>query len=120
FAFKNVARALADSTHPRRAIVYVSGGPPIDHQNPPLLSEIVMADLKDAFETARRANVPIYSLDPRGLVQPADAIRGGIGYSYGGFKAIEAQQNNLHLAAINTGGRAFVNQSDLTGAINAI
>jgi VWFA-related protein len=128
FAFKNIAMALAGSTHARRAIVYVSGGSPIDHQHPTLTSEIVMADLKDAFEAARRANVPIYSLDPRGLVQPADAVRGGIGFMNGGggtstynvMKQIEAQQNNLSVASINTGGRAFVNQSDQTGAINAI
>jgi VWFA-related protein len=126
YAVKNIAKALAGSTHQRRAIVYVSGGSPIDHQHPTLFSEIVMADLKDAFEAARRANVPIYSLDPRGLVQPADAVRGGIGFmteaasTYGAMKAIEAQQNNLSVASINTGGRAFVNQSDLTGAINAI
>lgn len=100
FAFKNVAQALAGSTHQRRAIVYVSGGSPIDHRNATSQSEIVMADLKGAFEVARRANVPIYSLDPRGLAQPADAVRGGIGFldggtgsrsTYGVMKQIEAQ-----------------------------
>ena len=128
YAYKNIAKALAGATHQRRAIVYVSGGSPIDHRYPTLTSEIVMADLKDAFEEARRAGVPIYSLDPRGLVQPADAVRGGIGFMGGGggsstysvAKQIEAQQDNLSIASINTGGRAFVNQSDLTGAIKAI
>jgi VWFA-related protein len=125
YAFKNIAKALAGSTHQRRAIVYVSGGSPIDHEASNWTG-VVSEELKDAFETARRANVPIYSLDPRGPVQPADAIRGGIGFmteagsSAAGFKAIEVQQANLTVAAINTGGRAFVNQSDLTGAINAI
>lgn len=125
YAYKNIAKALAGSTHQRRAIVYVSGGSPIDHAQSNW-TDLVAPDLKDAFEVARRANVPIYSLDPRGPVQPADAIRGGIGFmtatgsTYGGFKAIQAQQANLSVASINTGGRAFVNQSDLTGAINAI
>lgn len=118
-AFRNAARALAGSTHQRRAIVYVSGGSPIDHRSPTLQSERVMADLKDAFEAARQADVPIYSLDPRGVVRPADAVRDGAS-TYGVMKQIEAQQNNLSAASINTGGRAFVNQSDLAGAINAI
>jgi VWFA-related protein len=51
-ALNNVARALADSTHLRRAIVYVSAGAP---------------DLKDAFEAARMANVMTYSVDLRRL-----------------------------------------------------
>lgn len=127
YAFKNIANALAGSTHQRRAIVYVSGGSPIDHEAANW-SHVVSEDLKDAFEVARRANVPIYSLDPRGLVQPADAVRGGIGFmnegggasTYNVMKQIQVQQHNLSVASINTGGRAFVNQSDLTAAINAI
>lgn len=125
FAFKNIAKALAGSTHPRRAIVYVSGGSPIDHEAANW-SGVVSEDLKDAFEAARRANVPIYSLDPRGAVQPADAVRGGIGFmtnegsTYAVLKSVEAQQANLIAAAINTGGRAFINQSNLTSAVNAI
>ncbi len=128
FAFKNAARALAGSGHPRRAIVYVSGGSPIDHEQSNWTG-VVSQDLKDAFETARRANVPIYSLDPRGLAQPADVVRGGIGAisggtgttsTYGVMKQIQVQQANLSVASIKTGGRAFVNQSDLSGAIKAI
>jgi VWFA-related protein len=127
YAYKNIAKALAGSTHQRRAIVYVSGGSPIDHDQSNWTDEVA-SDLKEAFEVARRANVPIYSLDPRGQVQPADAVRGGIGAlggagqssTYNIFKAIQAQQANLSVASINTGGRAFINQSDLTGAINAI
>jgi hypothetical protein len=47
---------------------------------------------------------------------------GGIGESssYGVMKQIQVQQANLTVASVNTGGRAFVNQSDLTGAVNAI
>jgi VWFA-related protein len=128
FAFKNVARALAGSTHPRRAIVYVSGGSPIDHEALNW-THVVSDELKDAFEVARRSNVPIYSLDPRGPVQPADAVRGGIGAigglsgeqsTYGVMKRVEAQQANLTAASRNTGGRAFISQSDLTSAVKAI
>ncbi len=127
-AFKNVARALAGSTHQRRAIIYVSGGSPIDHRILTKQSEAVMADLKAAFEVARQANVPIYSLDPRGPVQAADAVRGGQGFmnSDGGastegvLRQVAMQQESLSMASVDTGGRAFVNQPDLTAAIHAI
>lgn len=128
FAFRNAAQALAGSGHPRRAIVYISGGSPIDHEAANWTG-VVSQDLEDAFEVARRANVPIYSLDPRGVAQPADVVRGGIGFMTDGtgptstdgvMKQIQIQQANLSVASINTGGRAFVNQSDLGSAIKAI
>jgi len=76
---------------------------------------------------ARRAIVPIYTLDPRGMVQPADAVRGGIGMSSAGSPLgtdvplrIRLQQEMLAITAINTGGRAFTNQSSLSNAVQAI
>ena len=127
FALKNIARALAGSRHQRRAIIYVGGGSAIDHDET-AWTDPAGLDLKAAFEEARRANVPIYSLDPRGMVQPPDAVRGGIGALNGGgsmstyavMKQIQIQQNTLAVTSVNTGGRAFLNQSDLTGAIDAI
>ena len=61
------------------------------------------------------------------MVQPADAVRGGIGASAGGnplgtdvWQRIRFQQEMLAITAINTGGRAFTNQSSLSNAVNAI
>jgi VWFA-related protein len=123
---RNVALSLAGSSHPRRAIVYVGPMPVID---PEMDTEFRPIHLKDAFEQAKRSNVPVYTIDPRGMVQPADAVRGGIG-SIGGIdqpatttsvaRNIRHQQEWLHIVAVNTGGRAFVNQSNLTQAVEQI
>lgn len=82
FTLKNTAAALAGSGHARRAIVYVSGGSVVkpfgcigSDQN---CSSDFGDELLDAFNAARRADVPIYTLDPRGAVTPEEAVRGGI------------------------------------------
>lgn len=150
---RNTAAALASSGHPRRAVVLVSAGSPLD-LNPPINSEefrwstIMREDLAGAFETARRSNVPIYTLDPRGHTMPEDAVRGGISaigqlnldigagtkppgraqaaapagedVRAGIAKRIRMQQNFLSSLAINTGGRAFINQSNLARAVSEI
>ncbi|MEX2271133.1 MAG: VWA domain-containing protein [Vicinamibacterales bacterium] len=138
---QNVASALAGSPHPRRAIVFVSGGVAID-PNASLNAEefqwwrAVRQDLLDTFGKARQASVPIYTLDPRGHTMPEDAVRGGIG-TIGGLgpgsrsdagpkmraeiaRRIRIQQNYLSEMAINTGGRAFINQSNLSKAVSEI
>ncbi|MDA1306473.1 MAG: VWA domain-containing protein [Acidobacteria bacterium] len=146
---RTTAMALEGSDHPRRAIVYVGAGSPLDpnislgaDEKP--LADMVYDELKMAFDRARRANAPIYTLDPRGMVQPADAVRGGIG-SIGGVGPpsgatrpsgggddmgaalsgsvgyrLAMQQDMLATVAVNTGGRAFTNQSDLSRAVKAI
>ncbi|MEX2271132.1 MAG: VWA domain-containing protein [Vicinamibacterales bacterium] len=147
----NVADALADSPHPRRAIVFVSAGSALDMRpslNSPEYQEAMALRnrMTSAYEYARRANVPIYTLDPRGgHTMPEDAVRGGLGtiggltdeVPLGGRAAvakarpheltraqiahnIRIQQHNLSEIAINTGGRAFINQSNLSRAVNEI
>ena len=121
-AIGNVALSLAGSTHPRRAIVYVGTMPVFDPDLPDGL-EFRQIHLRDAFERAKRSNVPVYTIDPRGLVQPADAVRGGIGVLHSENRVrqnIRHQQEWLHVVAINTGGRAFVNQSNLAQAVQEI
>jgi len=128
FAFTQVAQSLAGSSHPRRAIVYVGAGSPVNTTDGIGADQVVRDDMFAAYRTARAANVPIYALDPRGMVQPADAVHGGIGaigglgnVSSGSVKGgLHNQKEHLHAAAINTGGRAFVEQSNLAGAMEAI
>lgn len=124
---RNVVAALAGSGHARRAMVYVSAGSIVP--TTPQATDMFYTDfdeLEDLYETARRADVPIYTIDPRGQAQPEDAVRGGIGASGSALLRsgiagnIARQQDRLAENAINTGGRAFTNQSNLTKAIDEI
>jgi VWFA-related protein len=149
-SMRNVVDAVAASPHPRRAIVLVSAGVAINPNASQEAEEFqwwraIHGDLVSALGSARQANVPIYTLDPRGHTMPEDAVRGGIGAIGGlnmevgvGSKAptqagpggeriraeiahrIRLQQNYLSTIAINTGGRAFINQSNLKRAVGEI
>jgi VWFA-related protein len=116
FVLGNVVASLAGSRYARRAVVYVSSGFATDVARD--------NELLAVFESARRADVPIYTIDPRGLVLPEDAIRGGIGAIGSSWarqavqRVIVGQQNTLAEIAINTGGRAFLNRSSLTDAVS--
>jgi VWFA-related protein len=128
---KNVATSLAGSGHSRRAIVFVSSGSVLDprmktNEDKLLAIELLHDDLQAAYDAARRADVPIYTIDPRGQVLPDDAVRGGMTRS-SSFEIrsrivenIKKQQDGLAEVAINTGGRAFLNSSDLTRAVREI
>lgn len=135
WVLKQIALSLAGSSHTRRAMVYVSAGS-ILPLKPDQLCDF--DDMLEVFDLARRADVPIYTIDPRGQVLPEEAIRGGIG-SIGvltqGTTAgsdpgvakralivqnLGRQRDRLAEVAINTGGRAFTNQSNLTRAVDEI
>lgn len=137
WVLKNVVASLAGSGHPRRAIVYLTAGSIVPTvPNPDALLPDDFDDLQEVYQAARRADVPIYTIDPRGQVVPEEAIRGGIGAIGGltpdsstnltsGRRALIAanirlQNDRLAEIAINTGGRAFTNQSNLTRAVNEI
>ncbi len=130
FSLKNVASSLAGSSHPRRAIVLVSAGTPIDPDpDPRAIEEIAAArlirdELDAAYAMARRSDVPIYALDPRGGVTAEEATRGGPPNSFEAraeiTRRVRIQQGRLAEIAVNTGGRAFTNSSDLTRAVREI
>lgn len=127
-AIRNITASLAGSAHPRRAIVYVTDGSIVG--TPAKLCDF--DEQLALYEEARRADVPIYTIDPRGQVLPDEAVRGGIS-AVGNIDGtvgelqrahivenIRHQQDRLVADAINTGGRAFTNQSDLTRAVDEI
>jgi VWFA-related protein len=125
---KQIAVALAGSNHTRRAIVYVGAGSPVNLTGDDRTDWVLFDAMADAYRSAREANVPIYTLDPRGMVQPADAVRGGIG-AIGGIDQLSRegvviglrnQRGHLATAALNTGGRALLEQSDVSGAMRSI
>jgi VWFA-related protein len=130
---KNVAMSLAGSENARRAIVYVSNGVALDREMATEIGQPGQPEalelyhyLDDAYATAKQADVPIYTLDPRGLAMPEDAVRGGISVIHSEIireqiaHNITIQQNYLSDVAINTGGRAFINQSNPARAIDEI
>jgi len=137
WVLKNIVLSVAGSSHSRRAMVYVSAGS-ILPLTPDQLCDF--NDMLEVFDLARRADVPIYTLDPRGQVLPEEAIRGGIG-SIGALtqnpsasptndpgvskralivQNLGRQNDRLAEVAINTGGRAFTKQSNLIGAVDEI
>jgi VWFA-related protein len=132
FMLQNVAASLAGSRFARRAIIYVSSGSVTPTAPRPGPTPTDFFFLKDVYDAAHRADVPIYTLDPRGLVQPEQAVRGGIG-ALGGYGLPDAsgtrriiasnilnQQDRLRENAAQTGGRAFVNQNDLPRAVDEL
>jgi len=115
----NVAAALARSAYSRKAIVYYSEG--ITYALPDDAygyTSDVLDRWHEALETARRAGVPIYTLDPRGIPD-CTAVRGDCG---GGppRENIQRQQDHLRELAENTGGRAFVNRADTVAAVRQL
>jgi VWFA-related protein len=88
--------ALAGSHYARRAIVYVGAGA----CNPAVTRSFEGDECRDMYEKARRADVPIYTLDPR--VHPPGA------------------SDRMTELARNTGGLSFVRQSSPTDAVDGI
>jgi len=129
FDLRNAAATLANSGHARRAIIYVSGQSVLDPGAPIRCAEFTAAnayrqDLVAAFDQARRSDVPIYTLDPRGLADPETATVGHCCSTYQQraeiARRITIQQDYIASIATNTGGRFFINQNDLAHAIDEI
>lgn len=130
FVLKNTAAALAGSGHARRAIVYLSDGSTLRPfgctSADPSCSVEYRDDMLDAFDAARRADVPVYSIDPRGGQMPEDAVRGGISVIHNEatrqqiVENMKIQDDNLATIAVNTGGRAFFHMPDLKRAVDEI
>jgi VWFA-related protein len=123
----NVVSVLATSPETRRAIVYVSSGHqmcPVGHPNYLDLDCVTatggyftIPGLSDLFDRARRADVPIYALDPHGIVAPELGLSGKIEDQTPQHRAtldVAARQRQQFLRTIaeNTDGLAFVNTAN--------
>lgn len=132
----NVSRTLANSKYPRKAMVYVSEGPTYDVNGAFSNNEYDLNreaeftrdyfnEMDKAFATARKAGVPVYTIDPRGALD-ATATRGGPEKEQpptgpaGGLSGTKRQANNMRMIAENTGGLAFVGMSDVPRAVEAL
>jgi len=124
----NIGKSLIDSRYPRKAIVYVGDGMAYGREdihfrsrNEPPLQVMAIRDvftqLDQMMDGLRKAGVPLYTLDPRGIVD-CNAVRGPCGDPPRGN--IRRQVTMLQEFAENTGGRAFVNQSDTLGAVRQL
>ena len=76
-------------------------------------------ELWDLTRTANRANVTMYTLDPRGLVGPLSDLDENVDpQQWGEF--VRKSQDSLRVLAEETGGIAIVNQNDFGKAIRRI
>ena len=125
---KNVCDSLARSTYPRKALVYVSEGMTyklddtfpsdfMDFSTASTNATDIFDELKVIFEKAKRAGVPVYPIDPRGLPD-CTSVRGPCERLP--WEIIRAQMNNMRTLAENTGGLAFVGGSDLSRSIREL
>lgn len=72
-------------------------------------------ELRGLADAANRANVSVYSIDPRGL---APVVTAGLQVDAGEMKThLQKTQSSLRTLAEATGGLAVVNDNDFTGAI---
>lgn len=136
---ENVVRSLVGSRHVRRALVFVSAGFNFDPlagrgagDDERARATEMMLELEEIYGLAARANVPMYTLDPRGIPSPYLAVTDpmALGEATGSMspedkvqevlRRIRIQNDRLAEIAINTGGRAFIKQSNLTAAVEQI
>ena len=136
----NTVSLLADAPESRRAVIYVSSGFDIcpnsvvpvkacvgldafSRNGPPEV--FTMLGLQDLFDRARRADVPIYTLDPQGLEAPSLNLTGHLedqtpqNRMMADVKARKLQ-DFVRTVASNTGGLAFTNTNDLAGSVDGI
>lgn len=126
-SLRNAIRSLGAARHVRRSLVFVSAGfnfDPLGSAAERAQSLTMMQELQAAYGEAERGNVPIYTLDPRGMVSAYMAVQDpmALGDTTGGMKPedqvqevlrrVRIQQDRLTEIAINTGGRHFINQSN--------
>jgi len=132
-ALRNIADFMANVRGRRKAVVLFSQG--LDYDIVDVFNNPAASDVRqDTYETiaaATRANVSIYSVDPRGLVGFP-----GLGAEVGGFpidsdpayrlnpqamhEELRVMQDSLRVLSDETGGFAAVNTNDFAGAFERI
>lgn len=107
--FRNVLQSLAAAPESRRAMIVVSDA-------------LLPSRDRDILDESLRLNVPIYTVDPRGLVAPQLGLAGHMEDQTpqaraGLDTALRLEQDSLRELAANTNGRAYVNMWDVTAAV---
>jgi VWFA-related protein len=126
-----VSHSLAGSNHSRRAVFFVTGGTTIDPFTSSFDDSLALdfRTLQDeylkVFDDATKADVPIYVIDPRGNASPEETVRGGCSNCAYAVRSvlinnIKIQHDNMAAIAVQTGGRAIFNASDMTRMMKEI
>ena len=117
----------------RKALVLVSEGIDYDIYNVfdnNSSASVIMDSTRDAIAAATRANVTIYSVDPRGLMTPGselietsgvagDEPNLGLGVQ-SSLEELRLSQDSLRELSEETGGFAFVNRNNVDEAFDRI
>lgn len=126
---KNLADYMAGMRGRRKAVVYFSEGINYDVTNPIANSHAtdVQREIRDLVAAATRANVNIYSVDPRGVTSGMDdAIEIGSFPTDNSISTsdlaneLRLEQDSLRVVADETGGFAVLNQNDFRGGFSRI
>ncbi|HEY6357965.1 MAG TPA: VWA domain-containing protein [Vicinamibacterales bacterium] len=125
---------LAGAPETRRAVVYLSSGfeiipspttdvtPTKGRVDP---NQVTFVGLQELFDHAKIADVPIYAVDPHGLVAPALNLAARLdAQTPENRAAVDVRNRNrqdfMRTLPDNTQGLAFVNTSDFTEAVRLI
>jgi len=87
-------------------------------QNEEFADADLARELADLTRTANRANVTMYTIDPRGLVGMGDIDQNVDPQQWNEF--VRKSQDSLRVIAEETGGVAVVNQNDFSKALKRI
>lgn len=126
---RNLADYMAGMRGRRKAVVFFSEGINYDVTNPftNRYATDVQLEIRDMIASATRANVNVYSVDPRGVTS---GLEDGIELS--GFPAdgsisttglmneMRIEQDSLRIVAEETGGFAVLNQNDFRNGFGRI
>jgi VWFA-related protein len=126
---RNIADYMAGIRGRRKALVYLSEGINYDVTNPFANTHAtdVQREIRDMVAAATRANVNVYSVDPRGVTSGMeDAIEIGavpqdMSISATGLMdEMRLEHDSLRVVAEETGGFAVLNQNDFRDGFSRI
>jgi len=124
----NITETLVAIPHARKAMIWVTPGVPANMLVPPGAQSVeaeVSLRIKhltqEIFATAKRANVPIYPIDPCGLMGlKLYVTNGDLSVPDTPISTWVLAMDHMLMSAANTGGRAVVNTNDFTAGITNI
>ena len=118
---RNALISLSSARQPRRAIVLVSPFGCLPYPG----DSMAAAECRDLIQRAKRAGVPIYTIDPR-LFTDANFVDGiqttapGATAGESGATPFSPAVESMRILAGETGGRGFAGMGDIPRAVNEI